>query len=140
MAKTVIGEVKLMVKGGQATPAPPIGPTLGSKGINIGEFCKRFNDKTKDMQGKLVPVIVRIYNDRTFDLELKKPPVSYLLLEALKKEKGSGTPGRIRIGTLSRETIRKIAEYKLDEMNCSSLEAAIKIVEGTAKSMGINVE
>jgi len=140
MARTKIGEVKLLVRGGQATPAPPIGPALGSKGINIGEFCKRFNDKTKDIQGKLLPVVINIYNDRTFDFVIKKPTVSYLLLEALKQEKGSSDPGRKKIGHISYQAIKKIAEYKMDEMNCDSLESAIRIVEGTALSMGIIVD
>jgi len=140
MAKTKIGEVKLLIRGGQATPAPPIGPALGSKGVNIGEFCRRFNEKTKDMQGKLLPVVVNIYNDRTFDFVIKKPTVSYLLLEALKQEKGSPDPGSKKIGHISFEAIKKIAEYKMDEMNCDSLEAAMRIVEGTALSMGIIVD
>ena len=140
MPKAKIAEVKLLLKGGEATPAPPIGPALGSKGINIGEFCKRFNDRTKDQKGRLLKAIIHIYNDRTFDIEIKKPPVSALILEAIKQEKGSQSPGKVKIAKISGETIKKIAEYKMDELNCSSIEAAIKMVEGTAKSMGIMVE
>lgn len=138
--KNIKAEVKLIITGGEATPAPPIGPSLAPHGINIGEFCSKFNELTKEFKGIHVPVIVTIYDDRTFDLTLKKPPVSALIKKYLKIEKGSGEAGKKFVGKLTFEDLKKIAEEKLPDLNTDNLEQAIKIIEGTAKSMGIKIE
>ncbi|MCS6990375.1 MAG: 50S ribosomal protein L11 [Chitinophagales bacterium] len=140
MAKEIEAYVKLQVKGGQANPAPPIGPALGSKGVNIMEFCKRFNAQTQDKLGKTLPVIITVYKDKSFDFVIKQPPVSVSILEAIKKEKGSAVPNRNKIGTITWEQIRKIAEEKMPDLNCFTLESAMKMVAGTARSMGVVVE
>jgi large subunit ribosomal protein L11 len=140
MDKPIKSKVKLIISAGEATPAPPIGPSLAPHGINIGEFCNKFNEMTKEYKGMQIPVIVIVYQDRTFDLILKKPPVSSLIKKYLKIEKGSGEAGKKFVGTISKDDLRKIAEEKLPDFNTDNLESAIKIIEGTARSMGIRIE
>jgi large subunit ribosomal protein L11 len=140
MDKPIKFKVKLIISAGEATPAPPIGPSLAPHGINIGEFCNKFNEMTKEYKGMQIPVIVIVYQDRTFDLILKKPPVSSLIKKYLKIEKGSGEAGKKFVGTISKDDLRKIAEEKLPDLNTDNLESAIKIIEGTARSMGIRIE
>ena len=139
MAKQVTGFVKLQVKGGQANPAPPIGPALGSKGVNIMEFCKQFNARTQEKQGKVLPVIITVYADKSFDFIIKTPPVASQLLEVTKIQKGSDQSNRKRVASVTTEQVRKIAEEKMPDLNCFTVEAAMKMVEGTARSMGIAV-
>ncbi|GIW67498.1 MAG: 50S ribosomal protein L11 [Candidatus Parcubacteria bacterium] len=131
--------LKLIIEGGKATPAPPLGPSLAQYGINIGEFCNQFNQATKDIQGVQIPVEVTIYEDRTFSFVLKKPPISYLIKKELGIEKGAKETGREIIGTLTKEQVRKIAEEKLPDLNTRDVEKAMKIVEGVAKSMGVKI-
>lgn len=140
MAKKVVGIVKLQIPAGQATPAPPVGPALGQKGVNIMQFCKEFNDKTKDQAGIVIPVVINVYHDRTFDFIIKTPPVSALIKKELKIEKGSTEPNKKRIGKLRSDQVEKIAIIKLKDLNTIDLEASKKTVAGTAKSMGIEVE
>ena len=140
MAKSIKAAIKLQLPAGQATPAPPVGTALGPHGINIGDFVKRYNEATGKMAGDIVPVEITIYEDRSFDFALKTPPASDLLCKAAGIEKGSGEPHKTKIGTVSREDIRKIAERKMPDLNADSIEAAEKIVEGTARSMGIVVK
>ena len=140
MAKEIETYVKLQVKGGQANPAPPIGPALGSKGINIMEFCKRFNAQTQDKQGKTLPVIITVYKDKSFEFVIKQPPVAISILEAMKKEKGSAVPNRTKIGSINWEQVQKIAEEKMADLNCFEIESAMKMVAGTARSMGVTVD
>jgi large subunit ribosomal protein L11 len=139
MAKRITGIVKLQIPAGQANPAPPVGPALGQKGINIMQFCKEFNDKTKDQQGIIVPVVITVYQDRSFDFIVKTPPVSALIKKELKIEKASGDPLKKKIGRLSKDQVLKIAEIKLKDLNTLDQEAASKMVAGTAKSMGVDV-
>jgi large subunit ribosomal protein L11 len=139
MAKQVSGFVKLQVKGGQANPAPPIGPALGSKGVNIMEFCKQFNARTQEKQGKILPVIITVYSDKSFDFIIKTPPVAAQLLEVTKIQKGSDQSNRKRAASVTPEQVRKIAEDKMPDLNCFTVDAAVKMVEGTARSMGIAV-
>ena len=139
MAKQVTGFVKLQVKGGQANPAPPIGPALGSKGVNIMEFCKQFNARTQEKQGKVLPVIITVYADKSFDFIIKTPPGASQLLEVTKIQKGSDQSNRKRVASVTSEQVRKIAEEKMPDLNCFTVEAAMKMVEGTARSMGIAV-
>ncbi|HOW02550.1 MAG: 50S ribosomal protein L11 [Caldisericia bacterium] len=139
MAKRITGIVKLQIPAGQANPAPPVGPALGQKGINIMQFCKEFNDKTKDQQGIIVPVVITVYQDRSFDFIIKTPPVSALIKKELKIEKASGDPLKKKIGRLSKDQVLKIAEIKLKDLNTLDQEAASKMVAGTAKSMGVDV-
>ena len=139
MAKQISGFVKLQVKGGQANPAPPIGPALGSKGVNIMEFCKQFNARTQEKQGKILPVIITVYADKSFDFIIKTPPVAAQLLEVTKIQKGSDKSNRKRVASVTNEQVRKIAEEKMPDLNCFTVEAAMKMVEGTARSMGIAV-
>ena len=140
MAKPIKTILKLEIPAGQATPAPPIGPALGQHGVNIALFCQQFNEATKDMAGDIIPAEITIYEDRSFDFILKTPPVSALLKKAAGIEKGSGTTPKIKVGTVSKEEIKKIAERKMPDLNTDDLEAAIKMVEGTAKSMGIEIK
>ncbi len=140
MAKELTGFVKLQVKGGAANPAPPIGPALGSKGINIMEFCKQFNARTQDKAGKLLPVVISVYSDKSFDFIIKTPPVAAQLLEAAKVQKGSAESNRKKAGTVTWEQVRKIAEDKMQDMNCFKVESAMKMVAGSARSMGIDVK
>ena len=140
MAKKVVGQVKLQIPGGKATPAPPVGPALGQQGVNIMEFCKAFNAKTKDSDGVTIPVVITVYSDRSFTFITKTPPAAVLIMKELGKEKGSGVPNKEKIGTLTKAQLKKIAETKLNDLNAASVEAAMKIIAGTARSMGVNVE
>lgn len=140
MAKKPVRKLKLTIMGGAANPAPPIGPALGQAKVNIGEFVTRFNEGTKDRRGELVPVDVRIYEDRTFDLVFKQPPAANLILKAISKEKGSGKNLVSKAGTLSKVKLREIAEKKMKDLNANDVEAAMKIIEGSARSMGIDVK
>lgn len=140
MAKPIKVKLKLQLPAGAATPAPPVGTALGPHGVNIGDFVKRYNEATAKMQGDIVPVEVTIYEDRSFDFVLKTPPASDLLRKAAGVEKGSGEPHKTKVGSVSHEDIRKIAEKKMPDLNADSLEAAEKIIEGTARSMGIEIE
>jgi large subunit ribosomal protein L11 len=137
--KKVTGMIKLQCKGGQATPAPPIGPALGSKGVNIMEFCKQFNARTQKDQGTVVPVEITVYSDRSFSFITKTPPAAVMLLKAASVEKGSGEPNRRKIGKVTTGQIREIAEYKLKDMNAYSVEGAMQSIAGTARSMGLDV-
>lgn len=139
MAKQVTGFVKLQVKGGQANPAPPIGPALGSKGVNIMEFCKQFNARTQEKNGKILPVIITVYSDKSFDFIIKTPPVAAQLMEAIGIQKGSDQSNRKRVGTVNWDQVRKIAEDKMPDLNCFTVESAMRMVAGTARSMGIAV-
>lgn len=139
MAKEVSGFVKLQVKGGQANPAPPIGPALGSKGVNIMEFCKQFNARTQDKMGKVLPVVLTVYSDKSFEFIIKTPPVAVQILEVTKVAKGSAEPNRKRVGELTWEQVRTIAEDKMPDLNCFEVESAMNMVAGTARSMGITI-
>ena len=139
MAKKIIGSVKLQVKGGQANPSPPIGPALGQHGVNIAEFCKAFNARTQDQMGTVIPVIITIYADRSFSFITKTPPASVLLKQAAKIAKGSAEPNREKVGSVTRQQIEEIAKIKLEDLNAVDLKGASKIIEGTARSMGITV-
>jgi large subunit ribosomal protein L11 len=139
MAKKVVGEVKLQIPAGQATPSPPVGPALGQRGVNIMEFCKAFNARTQTQQGLLIPVIVTVYADRSFSFVTKTPPASVLIKKALGVEKGSGEPAKKIIGSITRAQIKEIATLKLSDLNAKDLEGAMRTVEGTARSMGITV-
>ena len=140
MAKKVIGFIKLQIPAGKANPAPPVGPALGQHGVNIMEFCKAFNAKTQEQMGKIIPVEITVYADRTFTFITKTPPAPSLILEALGIDKGSGVPNRDKVGTITVDQIRKIAEMKMPDLNASSLESAMRMIAGTARSMGVNVE
>lgn len=140
MAKKVMAQVKLQCSAGQANPAPPVGPALGQHGVNIMEFCKQFNAKTQKQAGMIIPVIVTIYQDRSFSFILKTPPASILLLKAAKIEKGSGVPNKQKVGKVTKAQIEEIAKIKLPDLNCSDLSAAMRTIEGTARNMGIEVE
>ncbi len=139
MAKEIIGYLKLQVKGGQANPAPPIGPALGSKGLNIMDFCKQFNARTQDKQGQVLPVLISIYNDKSFDFVIKTPPAAVLIMEAAKKPKGSAEPNRLKVGSISWDQVKTIAETKMPDLNAFKVESAMKMVAGTARSMGITI-
>jgi large subunit ribosomal protein L11 len=139
MAKQLFAVVKLQIKGGAANPAPPIGPALGSKGVNIMEFCKQFNARTQEMKDKLLPVIINVYSDKTFDFIIKRPPVAAQIKEMAKIQKGSDQSNRKKVGSITWDQVRKIAEDKLPDMNCFTIESAMKMVVGTARSMGVNV-
>lgn len=139
MAKQIIGYLKLQVKGGQANPAPPIGPALGSKGLNIMDFCKQFNARTQDKPGQVLPVLISIYNDKTFDFVIKTPPAAILILDAAKKQKGSAEPNRAKVGSITWDQVKTIAETKMPDLNAFKIESAMKMVAGTARSMGITV-
>ncbi|HUU80002.1 MAG TPA: 50S ribosomal protein L11 [Acidobacteriota bacterium] len=139
MAKKVIGSVKLQVKGGQANPSPPIGPALGQHGVNIAEFCKTFNARTQDQLGTVIPVVITIYADRSFSFITKTPPASVLLKQVAKIAKGSGEPNREKVGEVTRRQVVEIAQRKFEDLNAYDLEGAVKIIEGTARSMGITV-
>jgi len=139
MAKKITGYVKLQIPAGKATPAPPVGPALGQHGVNIMGFCKEFNERTAKDAGLVIPVVITIYADRTFSFITKTPPASVLLKKACKIESGSGKPNREKVATISKEEIRKIAEMKMPDLNAGSVEAAMRMIEGTARSMGIVV-
>ncbi len=140
MAKEIVVKIKLQAKGGQATPAPPIGPALGQHGINIGQFVTQFNDRTKDLNGTIVPVVLTLYKDKTFTFEVKSPPAAVLLKQAAEIAKGSGVPNKEKVGTVTVEQVRKIAETKFKDLNAYDLDEAEKIIRGTARSMGVEVE
>ena len=140
MAKKVIGIVKLQCPAGQANPSPPVGPALGQHGVNIMEFCKAFNARTQDKAGLIIPAVVTVYADRSFTFELKTPPAAVLLRRAAKIEKGSGEPNRTKVGTVTRSQLREIAEIKMPDLNSHDVESAMRIVAGTARSMGLDVE
>jgi len=139
MAKKVIAQIKLQLPAGKATPAPPVGPALGQHGVNIMEFCKQFNAKTADQPGMIIPVVITVYGDRTFTFELKTPPASVLLKKALGIEKGSSEPNRVKVGKVTREQIKEIAQTKKGDLNATDIEAAMRMIEGTARSMGIEI-
>ena len=139
MAKEITGFVKLQVKGGQANPSPPIGPALGSKGLNIMDFCKQFNARTQDKMGKVLPVVISVYSDKSFDFVIKTPPVAIQLLEATKLQKGSTEPNRKKVGSVSWDVVQTTAQDKMPDLNCFTVESAMKLVAGTARSMGITV-
>ena len=139
MAKEVAAFIKLQIKGGAANPSPPVGPALGSKGVNIMDFCKQFNASTQDKAGKVLPVIITVYSDKSFDFVVKQPPVAIQLKEAAKVQKGSAQPNRDKVGQVTWDQIREIAQDKMPDMNCFTLESAMRMVAGTARSMGISV-
>src|SRR4051812_26192278 len=139
MAKEISTFIKLQVKGGAANPAPPIGPALGAKGVNIMEFCKQFNARTQEQPGKILPVIINVYNDKSFDFVIKRPPVAVQILEHAKIKSGSPTSNRKKVGSLSWDQVKKIAEDKIVDMNCFTIESAMNMVVGTARSMGVTV-
>jgi len=139
MAKEIATKIKLQAPGGQATPAPPIGPALGQHGVNIGQFVSQFNDRTKEFKGTIVPVVITVYTDRSFTFEVKSPPAAVLLKQAAQIEKGSGVPNKDKVGKVTAEQVRKIAETKFKDLNAYSLEQAEKIIRGTARSMGVEV-
>ena len=139
MAKEVSGFIKLQVKGGQANPAPPVGPALGAKGVNIMEFCKRFNAETQDKQGKVLPVVITVFKDKSFTFIIKTPPAAVQLLEAAKIKKGSGVPNRDKVGKVTWDDCLRIAEDKMSDLNCFTVESGARMVAGTARSMGLTV-
>ena len=139
MAKEVAALIKLQIKGGAANPSPPVGPALGSKGVNIMDFCKQFNARTQDKAGKVLPVIITVYGDKSFDFIIKQPPVAVQLKEAAKLQSGSAEPNRKKVGKVTWDHIKEIAQDKMPDMNCFTLESAMRMVAGTARSMGIDV-
>ena len=139
MAKEVAAFIKLQIKGGAANPSPPVGPALGSKGVNIMDFCKQFNARTQDKAGKVLPVIITVYSDKSFDFVVKQPPVAIQLKQAAKVETGSAQPNRQKVGQVTWDQVREIAQDKMPDLNCFTIEAAMRMVAGTARSMGISV-
>ena len=139
MAKEVAGQIKLQIKGGAANPSPPVGPALGSKGINIMEFCKQFNARTQDKAGKVLPVVITYYTDKSFDFVVKTPPAAIQLLEASKAKSGSAEPNRKKVASVTWEQVKTIALDKMEDLNCFTVESAMRLVAGTARSMGITV-
>ncbi len=139
MAKEISGYLKLQIRGGAANPSPPVGPALGSKGLNIMDFCKQFNARTQDKQGQVLPVVVTIYSDKSFDFVIKTPPAAVLILEAAKKKSGSAEPNRLKVGTISWDQVKTIAETKMPDLNAFEVNSAMRMVAGTARSMGIKV-
>ena len=140
MAKEVSGLIKLQIRGGAANPSPPVGPALGAKGVNIMEFCKQFNARTQDKAGKVIPVIITVFKDKSFNFIIKTPPVSVQILEALKIKSGSPEPNRNKIATLTWDQVKNIAEDKMTDLNCFTVESAMRMVAGTARSMGVRVK
>jgi large subunit ribosomal protein L11 len=140
MAKKITGYIKLQIPAGQATPAPPVGPALGQHGVNIMEFCKTFNARTQKDQGLIIPVVITVFSDRTFTFVTKTPPASILLLRAAGLQKGSGVPNKTKVGKVTKKQVEEIAKTKMPDLNAASIEAAVKTVEGTARSLGIEVE
>lgn len=140
MAKKVVGFIKLQIPAGQANPAPPVGPALGQKGVNIMEFCKQFNARTQSQAGLIIPVIITVYSDKSFTFITKTPPAAVLLIKAAKIPKGSGEPNRNKVGKVTKDQVREIAQTKMPDFNTTDIEAAMSMVEGTAKSLGITVE
>ena len=139
MAKKVTGYIKLQIPAGKATPAPPVGPALGQHGVNIMGFCKEFNAKTANQAGLIIPVVITVYQDRSFSFILKTPPAAVLIKKELGLESGSGVPNRTKVGSLTKEQVRKIAELKMPDLNAASIETAMSMIEGTAKSMGVTI-
>ena len=140
MAKEIQGFIKLQIKGGQANPAPPVGPALGAKGVNIMEFCKAFNARTAEKQGQVLPVVITVFSDKSFQFIIKTPPAAVLLLEAAKKKKGSSEPNRDKVGSVTWDQVKEIAETKMEDLNAFSIESGMKMVAGTARSMGLLVK
>jgi large subunit ribosomal protein L11 len=140
MAKEVAGLIKLQIKGGAANPSPPVGPALGSKGVNIMEFCKQFNARTQDRAGKVTPVVITVYKDKSFDFIVKTPPVAVQLLEVTKQKSGSAEPNRKKIASVTWDQVKEIAEGKMEDLNCFTIDAAMRMVAGSARSMGITVQ
>jgi large subunit ribosomal protein L11 len=140
MAKEIAGQLKLQIKGGAANPSPPVGPALGSKGINIMEFCKQFNARTQEKAGKILPVVITYYADKSFDFVVKNPPVAIQLLEASKQKSGSAEPNRRKVAEITWEQVKAIAEDKMNDLNCFTVDSAIRMVAGTARSMGITIK
>jgi large subunit ribosomal protein L11 len=140
MAKRTIGEIKLHIPGGQANPSPPVGPALSQKGVNIMEFCKAFNSRTQDKTGYIIPVVITVYHDRSFSFITKTPPASTLIKKALKLDKGSGEPNREKVASITKNQLKEIAEMKMADLNAHDVEEAIKIIAGTARSMGVTVK
>lgn len=139
MAKEISGYLKLQVKGGQANPSPPVGPALGSKGLNIMEFCKQFNARTQDKQGQVLPVLVTIFADKSFEFVIKTPPAAVMIMEAAKLKKASSEPNRVKVGSITWDQVKEIAETKMPDLNAFKVESAMKQVAGTARSMGVKV-
>ncbi|MBO7437740.1 MAG: 50S ribosomal protein L11 [Bacteroidaceae bacterium] len=139
MAKEVTGFIKLQIKGGAANPAPPVGPALGSKGLNIMDFCKAFNAQTQDRAGKILPVVITVYSDKSYSFQVKQPPVAVSIKEAAKVQKGSGEPNRKKVASITWDQVKTIAEEKMPDLNAFTLASAMKMVAGTARSLGINV-
>lgn len=140
MAKKVVGQIKLQIPAGQANPSPPVGPALGQQGVNIMDFCKAFNAKTQDQAGMVTPVVITVYADRSFTFITKTPPAAVLLLKAAKVPKGSGVPNKDKVGKVTKAQIQEIAELKMPDLNATDVDAAMRIIEGTARSMGLTVE
>ncbi len=140
MAKEISGLIKLQIKGGAANPSPPVGPALGAKGVNIMEFCKQFNARTQEKAGQVLPVIITVYRDKSFDFIIKNPPVAVQILDAAKLKSGSAEPNRVKVATISWDQVKTIAEGKMVDLNAFTVESAMKMVAGTARSMGINVK
>ena len=140
MAKEIAGLIKLQIKGGAANPSPPVGPALGSKGVNIMEFCKQFNARTQDQAGKVIPVIITVYKDKSFDFIIKTSPVAIQIMEQAKLQKGSAEPNRTKVASISWDQVRTIAESKMNDLNCFTVESAMKMVAGTARSMGVTIK
>lgn len=140
MAKKVIGKIKLQIAAGAANPSPPVGPALGQHGVNIMEFCKAFNARTQDQKGMIIPVVIEVYADRSFSFITKTPPAAVLLIKAAKLDKGSGEPNKTKVGKVTRAQVREIAELKMPDLTAADIEAAMRSIEGTARSMGIEVK
>lgn len=140
MAKQLVKKIKAQARGGQANPAPPLGPVLGQAGIDINGFCTQFNEKTQDKQGQLIPIVINVYDDRSFDFELKQPPAAAMIIEKAKLKKGSGEPNKNKVGKLTQSQLKEIAEAKMPDLNARDVEQAMKIIAGTARSMGVTVE
>ena len=139
MAKEVTGIIKLQIRGGAANPSPPVGPALGSKGVNIMDFCKQFNARTQDKAGKIIPVVIKVFSDKTFEFVTKTPPAAIQLIEVSKIKKGSAEPNRVKVASVTWEQVRQIAEDKMDDLNAFTIESAMKMIAGTARSMGITI-
>lgn len=140
MAKEIEGYLKLQIRGGAANPSPPVGPALGSKGLNIMDFCKAYNARTQDKPGQMLPVLITIFKDKSFDFVIKTPPAAAMLLEKSGKKKGSGEPNRIKVGTVTWDQVKEVAEVKMPDLNCFEVESAMRMVAGTARSMGLKIK
>ena len=140
MSKKIVGNIKLQIQAGKANPSPPVGPALGQHGVNIMEFCKAFNAKTQEQAGQLIPVEITVFTDRSFTFITKTPPTSFLIMDAIKLKKGSGEPNKEKVGKISENQVKKIAEIKMPDLNASGIESAISMVKGTARSMGVTIE